>query len=356
MAALALANARYWGGVAGQVNEQLRHWEARARAIGDPKARQLALGKLREEGFNAQAAAVTATRAPRAHRAAAVRAIVALELLFDYLDGATERPHEDPLGEGERLYEPFLAAVDPERELVTEGYLGELASTVRAAVATLPARAAIAASARAASTRAAQAQVRAHAVPYLGGAQAAAWARERAGGSGLGWREYLASAAASVVTLHALIAAAADPGTSPAGAALIDETYLRVCAVVTLMDTIVDERGDSEAGGFGYIEFYEDRALLALTLAEVAAQARDMAGALPRGAHHLMTLAGIVAYWSTAQGARERQAAATLAPMQRELRTLIGPPMLVMRAWRAAKRADARRSEPPREVERAMSC
>ena len=39
------------------------------------------------------------------------RAIVALELLFDYLDGRTEGIAEDPIGQGERLFAPFIDAV-----------------------------------------------------------------------------------------------------------------------------------------------------------------------------------------------------------------------------------------------------
>src|ERR1700722_2590058 len=96
LAAFALANARYWMYVARQVHRQMRHWEERAQAIEDPELRALALEKLRTEGFNAEAAAMAATIAPRAMRGQAVRAIVALELLFDYLDGLTERPHSDP--------------------------------------------------------------------------------------------------------------------------------------------------------------------------------------------------------------------------------------------------------------------
>jgi len=67
LSALVLANARYWSSVAGQARAQLRHWQRRAQAIEDPRLRALALAKLREEGFNAQAAAVLATLAPRAH-------------------------------------------------------------------------------------------------------------------------------------------------------------------------------------------------------------------------------------------------------------------------------------------------
>ena len=40
-----------------------------------------------------------ATFAPRAARAQVVEAIVASQLLFDLLDGLTERPSADPMGE-----------------------------------------------------------------------------------------------------------------------------------------------------------------------------------------------------------------------------------------------------------------
>ncbi len=179
LVALAFANARYWLTVAGQVRRQLRHWERRAQAIEDPELRVLALSKLAAEGFNAEAAAVAATLAPRANRGHAVQAIVALELLFDYLDGLTERPLDDPLGEGERLYAAFMSAIDPSAETPAadphppdaDGYLQELATTVRLAIAQLPANETIAPVARRCAARSAQAQIRMHATPLLGTTQ-----------------------------------------------------------------------------------------------------------------------------------------------------------------------------------------
>ena len=46
--ALAVANGRYWSSVAPLARAQLARWEDRARAIGDPALRALALEKLRE--------------------------------------------------------------------------------------------------------------------------------------------------------------------------------------------------------------------------------------------------------------------------------------------------------------------
>jgi tetraprenyl-beta-curcumene synthase len=342
LAGLALANARYWSSTAGQARAQLRHWRARAAAIEDPALRAPALAKLRDEGFNAQAAAVLATIAPRAHRPEVVRAIVALELLFDLLDGLSEQiGGPDPIAAGERLFEPFLVAVDPRRASAGDAYLAELAATVRGSIAGLPGFAAVAPVARECAARTAQAQVRMHAAAATGRSALAQWAREQAAATPLGWREYLASSAAAVLTQHALIAAAADPATTPADARAIDRAYLSLCAVVTLLDCVVDHDQDLREGELAYITLYEDRALLASALAASAADAAERCAALPGAGQHLTALAGAVAYWCSDPGARDPRAAATIAPLRRELRALIAPPMLVMRAWRAAKRARA---------------
>jgi tetraprenyl-beta-curcumene synthase len=351
LVALALANARYWFTVAAQVRRQLRHWERRAQAIEDPELRTLALEKLATEGFNAEAAAIAATLAPRANRKHAVRAIVALELLFDYLDGLTERPHEDPLGEGNRLYATFMGAIDPSAELpgddrdarAADGYLQELASTVRLAIARLPASEAIAPVARRCAARGAQAQIRMHATPLLGDAQLGEWARAEAEGSGLQWREFLLGAASSVLALHALIAAAADPRTTPAEAEEIDAAYLSICVMATLLDGLIDQQSDTDAGALSYIALYEEPALLAQALACAAREASRKSGELRNGPHHLMTLAGVCAYWASAPGARGELAHPALADLRAELQPLLFLPLLVMRAWRASKAAHPRR-------------
>lgn len=110
--ALAVANARYWPTVAPEAQRELARWLEPARDIPDPDLRALAVAKLTHERFNAEVAATLATLAPSMNRGTAVRAIVALELLFDYLDGRTERPSADPIGEGERMFEPFVGALE----------------------------------------------------------------------------------------------------------------------------------------------------------------------------------------------------------------------------------------------------
>lgn len=399
--ALLLANVRYWSTVAPIVRGELRRWERHARAIEDPELRALALAKLRGEGFHAEAAAMLATLTPRAHRRDAVEAIVALELLFDYLDGLTERPSADPLSDGERLFgaltdalsvgsannrnKPALSGHLPTQRddlrSADGGYLEELSSTVSSALGRLPATGAITQVARRTAVRSGQAQTRMHATAELGTEQVEEWARHEAKGTGLQWRELLAGAASSVLVLHALIAAAADPGTTPEEAGEIESAYLSTCVLLTLLDGLVDHEEDTQVGNgspaggeggpageigdghdgippttggilslasLGYLSFYEDRDELAQTLSAATQRAAAQMRALPNGPHHAMTLVGVVAHYTSDPGARGELAAPIVERLQRQLTPLASPTLALMRGWRLAKRVRAGNRRAPR--------
>ncbi|HEV2973478.1 MAG TPA: DUF2600 family protein [Solirubrobacteraceae bacterium] len=331
------------------MRSELRRWESRARAIDDDELRALALEKLHAEAFNAEVAATLATLATRPQRKRAVRAIVALELLFDYLDGLTELPSDEPLRDAGSPFEAFTDALDPRASAGDYyrhrgaggdgGYLDALSGAVRAAVAELPGAGAIEDSARRSAARCAQAQIRIHAEPRRGGAQLREWAEREAKGTGLAWRELAAGAASSVLALHALIAAAADPRTTREQAAEIEGAYLSICVLITVLDSLIDYEEDMQAGEPGFIRFYDDREPLAPTLAGIGRQAVAEAAGLRNGAHHVMTFAGVVAYYTSAPSARGEIAQPIAQRLQRELQPLIYPTLAVMHAWRAGKRA-----------------
>ncbi|HEY5343366.1 MAG TPA: DUF2600 family protein [Solirubrobacteraceae bacterium] len=355
--ALLLANVRYWTGVAPIVRREMRRWEQRAQAIPDPMLRELALPKLRDEGFTAEAAAMLATRAPRRYRKAAVQAIVAIEVMYDYLDGLSEQPSPDPLADGERLFAVLIAAVAVPGAVTPEspepapqsdgGYLEALSRAVVIAVAQLPAASAIAEAAQWIAARCAQAQIRMHAAPRLGTAQLERWGRAEAEGTGLDWRELVAGSASSVLAIHALIVAAADAGTTSAQADAIASAYLSTCVLLTLLDGLVDYEQDQSREGPdqpGYLSLYEDREELSEVLAQGAQRAARQARELPDGAHHVMTLVGVVAYFTSSPGASGALARPFVAGLHAQLRPLISPTLALMRTWRLAKRVRNRRS------------
>jgi tetraprenyl-beta-curcumene synthase len=349
--ALVSANVRYWREVAPLVREELRGWERQARAIENAAVRAVALEKLDAESFNAEAAAMFATRVPREHRGYVVKAIVALELLFDYLDGLSERPLADPLGDGRQLFGAYTDAfatnsdtggAPRERQPRTDdgGYLDSLSCTVSDAVAQLPAASAIAEVARRSAARGAEAQIRMHALPHLGIEQLEQWASAEARGTGLAWQDFLAGAASSVLALHALIAAAAAPETTHADAEEIESSYSSACIVLTLLDGLVDHDEDSSrAEKPAYIDLYENRDLLAATLMRSAQRAAVATRGLRDNAHHSMILVGVVAYYTSTPGAEGKLARPIVEQLQAQLAPLMSPTLTLVRTWRMTRRA-----------------
>jgi tetraprenyl-beta-curcumene synthase len=347
--ALVRANVRYWSGVAPLARRELKMWRERAGQIDDPVLRALALHKLSEEAFNAEVAAMLATLAPRGERSNAVRAIVALEVLYDYLDGLTESPADEWPDDGHVLFTAFTDAVTltaPPRDdyyrhhsrCRDSGYLCALVATVRDALGMLPATGAVTEVMRRSAARGAEAQTRIHAAPLSGTAALERWARVHAAGTPLQWREYVAGAACSVLAIHALIAAAADKHTTTAQALEIDNIYLSISVLPTILDSLIDYEQDMRAGRPGYIQYYRDRTALCGRLASVIDDAVDRARRAPHGAHHVMTLVGVVAYYTSAPSAQSTFARPVTENVERRLRPLITPTLAVMRTWRAAKR------------------
>jgi tetraprenyl-beta-curcumene synthase len=367
--ALLQANARYWPTVAPRVRSELARWTQAAGAIADPVLRDLAFGKLADERFNVEVAATLATLAPRAHRKTVVEAIVALQVLYDYLDVLGERPSADPQPDSERLSHAFIGAVkipaespsasigafgtpaeDPSaiRETPRRNdneYLDRLARAVALAIARLPGHDAIVEVAEIAAARCAQAQILNHAAAKVGtseleqrtSAQAREWATVEARGTGLGWQEYLAGACASVLSIHALIAAAADPTTTRTDAVSIDSAYLSIGAL-TMLDSVVDHEQDLATGQPGYLQYYSDPELLSDRLARLARDSAVGVRTLPHAAHHLMMRAGVAAYYLSSPGADSDFARRLTGRVHDELRPLITPTLALMRGWRAAKR------------------
>jgi hypothetical protein len=370
---LAIAGARYWTTVAPRVRTQLERWELRALSIPDPLLRALATGKLRDERLNVELAATFACSAPRARRRLVVDAIVALQVAYDYLDALGEqhtdlrhcpdedrpgedhpggdRPDEDHPGEdhpdrpgedhpgGDRPDEALVDAVSLDGGARSDdGYVAELITVVRHVLAQLPSTATIERTVRRAAERCARAQALAHAASSPACVRALQeWATREAQGSRLGWLEWLAGAQASVLCMHALIAAAADADTTPGEAAQLDDLYLTISAL-TMLDSLVDHAEDTRAGALRYAPLYRSFEQMGLALCAAAQEGLRRAQAAPHSGRHAMTLAGIVAHYASAPSASSPSAQPVIVQVQNELRPLIVPVLALMRASRLAGR------------------
>lgn len=354
--ALLLANIRYWTSVAPVVRRQLARWEERARSISDPTSREMATTKLREERFNVETAATLGTLAPPPYRPTVVEAIVALQVAYDYLDLLGERQRGAPSDGGTRPLDTLADAFRPDRRLATRheedppteaDYVRELLDTTKSALARLPAADAVMTVALDGAKRCAEAQRVSHGATHNETVEIESWATREAIGTGLEWREYLAGASASVLSLHALIAAAADRRTTSRHAQAIDAAYISICAL-TMLDSLLDHEHDLATGELSYIDLYGSAERMTARMALVAQQAADKARVLPHGSHHFLTLTGIVAYYTSALTPQSAFPPSLTKPIRDELQPLMSPTLAMMRMWRLAKRAGRyRRVERP---------
>jgi tetraprenyl-beta-curcumene synthase len=356
MWALVCAHARYWPGVAPLVRRHLRVWETRAAAIPDPCLRSLACGKLRDERFNVEVAAMIGTIAPARYRERAVEAIVALQVMYDYLDALTEQPTADPIRDGLQYSQALIDAATtytvPADNYYAHhsgggedaGYLAALALVVHGVLRELPAAGAVAEVVQASATRCAEAQVRIHAAPTTGMPQLERWAAGHAVSAELEWREWLFGAMGSVVAVHALIALAADPHATPEQAHELDRTYLSLCVLTTVLDHLVDYEHDKRAGEETYIGLYGSHRELTAEVATISRRVVERSQVIQNGPHHLMILSGVVAYYTSQPSAMGEFARPVTKDVQDLLRPLITPTLATMHLWRFAKRLRATKS------------
>ena len=360
---LLISCLRYRHGLAHPVRAQVRRWQCEAQALADHEDRIIALRKLSEERFNAEAAAMAATVCPAGRRRLAAEAIVSLELMFDCLDGLTERPSEDPLREGERLHAPFVSCFAPRRASTRhispsaprrdaspdrasiDGYLRRLSHDVSDALAALPGHKAIADVAMRCASHAAGAQVRMHAATIIGPGEIETWARREARlVKTQPWQDFAAGAACSVLTLHALIAAAADPNVTEVAAERICAAYTPLGAAVTLLDGLIDAQQDALDGRLSYAGLYETREQLAGALLRSVREAKRRVSTLPNARHHEMIAASALAYEiSSVSPCPDTFAAAIVSKLVVEQRVALRAPLRALRAWRALRQTSEQR-------------
>ena len=298
-----------------QVRRELQHWRELAEATPDPRRRQ-ALASLEEKRSNVEAVAVFATLAPRRQRRAVLRAIVPLQIAIDYRDTLEEAGADS----------------DP------DGYLASLEAAWAQAVEALSGGSLVAPTLHAAVERCAEGQRQTHRAASGDSGGLRRWAEGLERGGDYRWWE-LAAGASSSVSAHALIAAAADSGTSAEAAALIDAAYHpSIGALTVFLDDLVDREADRAAGEHNYLAYYESPARAAERLAWIARQASERIDALPQASRHRAILAGVGAFYLSGAAAATPYA----QPIRRRLLAELGlgtrVPATFMRARRLLER------------------
>jgi tetraprenyl-beta-curcumene synthase len=361
---LALAGAfsgaarRYWLTIFPHVRRELTHWRERAVEIPDPVLRRLALHALGKRG-NVEGAAAFAAFAPRPERAALVRAVVAFQLAFDYLDVLAEQPQGNPVAGARALHQALLDALDPALGTDTlaagtespgrmgtgspdyyarypqcedNGYLAELVDTCRTALATLPSYAAVRPAARRAAKRIVEFQT-CNLSKSQGDHDAfEQWARtETPPGNELEWWE-VAGGGGSPLCVYALIAAAVDPAVQARDVEAIEDAYFPwIGGLHSLLDHLVDHSQDAAAGQRSLIDYYSSPQEAAARMQALAQRAASSARALAQGHRQTIILAGMAGYYLSNREASVGEAREIAREVRGAVGGLVTPAMVVFR-------------------------
>jgi tetraprenyl-beta-curcumene synthase len=301
------AARRYWTGVFPVARSTQRRLLTRAEAIPDPRLRAEALASHHDKGSNSEGLAALAILAPSGRRAEVVRSLVAYQLMLDYLDGVSERPSEDPLGNGLALHRAFDVALDPEAPHENYyahtpmcddgGYLHELIEICRAPLRDLPSYPATREALLRQARLCRESQALNHALRYTPvQEELGAWADRTAAEAGLDpgfeWWELIAAAAASSLCVGALLALAATPGVDEVEARQVESAYFPwASGLNALLDSLVDLDEDPEDAS--HLRRYASQEQAAERLQTIAAGARRRVAELPDGRLHEAILAAM---------------------------------------------------------------
>jgi tetraprenyl-beta-curcumene synthase len=351
LVALAFVMTRFWLVVFPRVRHELRGWRRRARAIPHPALRAQALATLDTERLSAAGAALFAATTRRLggrRRRALVRALVAYQVMCDYLDTLAEQPCADPIRNGAHLHRALADAVvdgplaeyyrhHPARD--DGGYLTALVAACRASCARLPAFPAVRAVARREAARNAVQGIN-HAPadarePALRRWAAVARAHD-ASAIGDAHSLELAAAGSSSLAVLALIAAAADPATTSDVAERVRHAYFPwIGALSTLLDSVADRELDRATGELNFVSRYPTDAVAVARLRELTARALVGARSLPRGERHVVLVAGMIAHHASEAGAwLPASRPATRAVLGVADTALMAPLLTLLRGWR----------------------
>ncbi len=324
---------RYLKLVLPPVKGELTRWSAQAATIPTERLRRLAAVSLAKRG-NIEGAALFATLAPSAHRRSTVRALVAFQTAYNYLDTLSELPSMDPRGNARQLHRALLLALQPGAEhpdyyaLNPErhdgGYLLAILDTCREALASLPSYEVVAPLALLAAERISDFQTLNLSEDQGGHGALKRWASEATPvGGELEWWETAAGAGSSLA-VHALIAAAAQPQLDLSHAAAIDASYYpRIGALHSLLDSMVDRREDKALRQRSLLDYYGSSTEAAHRLSALAARARAAAVSLPGGEAHQTILAAMCSYYLSAPECDRQEA----REIRRALKGVLGLPL-----------------------------
>ncbi|HEY5287940.1 MAG TPA: DUF2600 family protein [Solirubrobacteraceae bacterium] len=348
----------YWTIVFPQVGSELARWRERAGEISDQASRTQALEALGKRG-NMEGAAAFATFVASKHRPAVVRATVAFQTAYNHLDTLSEQAGAIGSEQAQALHEPLLAAVagvrpgtwsgrgrsaqsghDHERPIHPPkedagGYTRALVEACKEALSKLPSYMVVAPAARRAAERVVSFQAfnrqEREQIEHWGHAQTPP-------GEDLRWWETAASGGSSL-GVHAMIAAAAEPGIDQAHVDALERAYFPwIGALHSMLDQLIDIEEDAREGQPNLVELYGSTTEAAERMALLAARALECAHGLEPRHRHELIVAAMASFYLAAPEAQEGEAAIVTQAVLDVFGGLARPALEVFRVRRELSR------------------
>jgi tetraprenyl-beta-curcumene synthase len=342
--ALATATTRelFWGLPA--VSAEIRRWRRRALAIPNPMVRADALSALSNKRTHADGAALFWIL-PRRRNRDLLQLLVSYELIWDLLDNLSERAAAAGQIDGRQLHLPIVEAIDPSAPISDYyrdcpwredgGYLRALVEACRASCRRLPSYPLVRPVALANAELAQVLALNHDPNATRRDASLRGWVAEHfPDRRDISWWE-LSGAASAPLTIHALLALAAEKECQGADVDAVQNAYFPwLSAATTMLDSYVDQVEDRENGDHSYIGHYPGSEVAVRGVERLLARAALEVRALREGRKHAIIAAAMAAmYLSKSSAATPHLRASTrrLAESGGSLTTLLLP---ILRSWR----------------------
>lgn len=346
LAALAAGAARElaWGlpGVAREV----RAWRVRAAKIPDAAIREDALGALARKRGNVDGAALFWI-VPRVRSASLLRLLATYQIMWDFLDNASERGAMAGRANGRQLHLALVDALDPSRAISDYyryhpwcddgGYLRALVEACRDCFAQMPSYGRVRSLLVREAFRANIQAINHDRDPARRRAALQVWAaREFSGGHEASWYE-LAGAAGAGLAIYALLVLGVEPACSDSEVARAHGAYFPwVSVVATMLDSYVDRAEDAANRDHVYVEHYPTPEVAVLRMRELVRRSLIEVRSLAGGERHVVIVACMVAMYLSRDSARTTTTRESTARLVLAGGSLTGLLLPILRLWRIA--------------------
>ncbi len=326
------------------VAREVRAWRALASTIPDIAIREDALGALERKRGHTDGAALFCAL-PRRRDARLLALLVAYEIMWDFLDSANERGAQTGTINGRQLHLALIEGLDPDARISSYyryhpwredgGYLRRLVEVCRETCPRLPSYGRVARLTVGEAHRAQVLGLNHDPNPVRRDQRLRRWAaRDRPGGHGATWYEWTGAASASL-TVHVLLALAAEPTCRAVDVAAVHAAYFPwISAATTMLDSYVDQAEDAAAGDHSYIAHYPDGEAAVRRVCQLIRRSALAARALPDGTRHAVIVACMIALYLTKDSARTAEMRGSTRSLARAGGSLAELLLPILRLWR----------------------